>query len=129
MAKETGDKFVYVTGPYEGINDIIRQRNKEQLNLVCRRIFVANHIPICPILFFGEYHKDPRLFSNSGWWVLKVFEPMMRLCSSFCIITSRMDLSNERLQMEQELWSKIGNGHFIPEEKILQHLLGEDADV
>ena len=126
MALDKNSPYVYVTGPYEGINEIIRRRNKEQLEFVCRRIFVANHIPICPILFFGEYPKDPRLFSNSGWWVLKVFEPMMRLCSSFCIITSRTDLSNERLQMEQELWAKIGNGRFIPEENILKYLTGEE---
>jgi hypothetical protein len=123
---DKNSKFVYVTGPCESDNEITKRRNKEQLEFVCRRVLVANHIPICPILFYGEFPKDPRLYSNSGWWVEKVFRPLMEICTYFCLITTRIDHSNERIMMEKSLWAEVGSGKIIVEEKILPFLLGDD---
>jgi hypothetical protein len=116
--------FVYVTGPYEATTDGIKKRNREVLELVCRRVLLAKHIPICPILFYGEWKKDPRLYSNDGWWVDNIYKALMRLCSVFCIVTSHAEFNSERIRMEKDTWREIGDGKFVVDTRILEHLLG-----
>lgn len=116
--------LVYVTGPFESSAEGIRKRNKEALDLVCRRIILAKHIPICPVVFYNGYEKDPRLFSSIGWWVENVYKNLMRSCDAFCLIPFYGEATHERVRMEKQAWQEVGDGGIIMESKILNYLLG-----
>lgn len=114
--------FIYVTGPLEGLNDLQKNKNRQALDLVNRRILLAKHIPLCPVLITENWRRDPRFLSDQGWWVFNIFKPIMSLCSHFCYVPFPANTSNERFRMEKELWNDIGTGIYIRETNIFNFL-------
>ncbi|HPJ76324.1 MAG TPA: hypothetical protein PLS36_05755 [Clostridia bacterium] len=120
-------KFIYVTGPFEGLNEYAKKANITQLDLVCRRVIVAKHIPLCPILFYGAWMKDPRFYSQSAWWVDNIFKPIMLQCNYFCYIPPYAGVRNERLEYEKDIWKTLNRTRMIIADRLIKYF-NEDVD-
>jgi len=120
--------FVYITGPYEATNPTAKAHNIQNLSLVCRRVLVTGHIPICPVLSAMDWKKDPRLAKEDLWWVEQYFKPLMKKCSAFCYVRSPAGYQPERIDLEKAAWKEVGNGKFILSDFILDYLLNINKD-
>lgn len=119
---------VYVTGPHEASNPIAQDRNRQNLSLVCRRVLLAGHVPICPTLLSLDWKKDPRISNFESWWAQNFYKPLMAKCSVFCYIMSPAGYRPERIELEKEVWREVGDGKFILADFILDHLLNINKD-
>ena len=119
---------VYVTGLYEGVDGRALERRKQELSLVCRRILIADHTPLCVVTEYELWRKDPRLAQKGlGWWIEHLFEPVLRACDVFCSIRVPIGIESKRLDMEMDCWRRTGTGKFVPSDVILDHLLEYNA--
>ena len=118
---------VYVTGPYEAGNSRALRKNRSRLELVCRRVIIAGHVPICPVLMCGEW-RDPRIPRDITWWVRRIYKPIMEDCKIFCMMPMPAGVRSERVKLERAAWREVGDGRFIMSEVIVDYLLNMNVE-
>lgn len=113
---------IYIAGPLEGYSEHAVRRNKSRLSLVCRRVLLHGHIPVCPTLASMDWSLDPRFPVSQEWWVLNYNSKFMEECQMLCVVREQVGFSSPRTRKELELWASLGRRAPIPADTIAEVL-------
>ena len=121
-------KKVYVTGLLKGINEAVTKRNQHNLSLTCRKILIAEHFPVCPVLSAADWQLDPRLPASDEWWVKTYYAEFIRECDLFCYVPVPPGIKCNRVEIEMNIWRVIGKSQMVSSDVIMKYLLSGDYE-
>jgi len=107
---------VYVSGPIITYTEHTERRSINQLSVICRRIALCGHIPLCPALMCAKFFRDPR-FKDIEWYT-KIADFYLDLANLMCFVHEPVSMLSRITEYERKKWQ----GLMLPEDVIVEYL-------